>query len=515
MDTFSTSISLTAARRAVDTFVASLFDTKSPLPRSQSNMKRIIVLLWSIQLAVFADITPASFDLAAIRDGSTLETKVIQDWQATPKIPGVRHKLIEITVCEWWPGQKVRLPVTLWAPDSPKPCKNILVSNMGLSLKPALPAGAELELLTKQGVGLVMVGMGTIDAMEPKGMLHLGMKEQLLRTKDARFTPAWIWGMSDMRALTAAFAEGTVFQPGKVLATGGSKRGVGAAICGIHDDRFTAIMPVVAPILGNPGGAYVRGSALFEERAQNDAFLEDLPKELPPTAKDALEKREQTRLNQSITREEALAAGWSEAEMRRMNDEAWNVCRIATHLDSVRRRGLEYFYHVGSNDNVCPALRQLGEMHPTFPLYILPGGQHGGPKSSGYTLQTPTQPEAGENLIAIARAHFFAHRSMPSTPKLDFEMQGTRLKVTVTFAKGGTPQRSTLSWSVNRHAPYTFAAEYDVWASSLMTPHSDGITTAEIEVAADAQTVDLISTHTHIENDLPLHFSSPYRRWTR
>lgn len=465
--------------------------------------------------SVFADITPASFDLAAIRDTSTLEAKVIQDWQPVAQVKGVKQKLIEITICEWWPGQKVRLPVTLCAPDSDTPCTNIIVGNMGLALKPALPSGAMLKLLTEHGVGIVLVGMSTIDAMEPRGTLHLGMKEQLLKTKDARFTPAWIWGMSDMRALTAAVAESAVFQPKKVLATGGSKRGVGASICGIHDDRFTAILPVVAPILGSPGGTYVRGSALKEEEAMNAAFLDHLPPELPDTARKALEERDQRRGDQAITQEEATAAGWSEAEMLQMNDEAWSACLIAKHLDAVRKRGLEFFYHVGTNDNVCPALRQLGEKHPDFPIYILPGGQHGGPKTSGFTLQTPSQPEAEENLYALSKHHFFGDCTLPASPKLEISSGENKLKISVTLAKTPTSERNTLSWCVNRHPPYTLATEYDHWDSVPLKLNAAGGWSAEIEIPADTKTIDFVSTHTQVENGIPFHFSSPYRRWNR
>lgn len=477
-------------------------------------MKSLIFLLL-LTGTIFADISPAAFNLTATRDTATLETKVIQDWQPVAKVKGVKQKLVEITVCEWWPGQKVRLPVTFCAPDDGKPCENVIVGNMGLALKPALPSGAMLKLLTEQGVGIVLVGMGTIDAMEPKGTLHLGMKEQLLKTKDARFTPAWIWGMSDMRALTAAVADDAVFQPKKVLATGGSKRGVGAAICGIHDDRFTAILPVVAPILGSPGGAYVRGSALKEEDAMNAAFLDHLPAELPDTARQALEERDQRRGDQAITIQEASAAGWSEAEMLQMNDEAWYACLIAKHLDAVRKRGLAFFYHVGTNDNVCPALRQLGEKHPDFPIYILPGGQHGGPKTSGFTLQTPTQPEADENLFAFARHHFFDARSLPTPPKLEVVALGNRLRVTVQIVAGTVPQRNALSWCVNRHPPYTLATEYDHWEAVPLTLNADGLGSAEIEIPANAKTIDFVSTHTHEEGGLPIHFSSPYRRWSR
>ncbi|MCB1087934.1 MAG: hypothetical protein KDM63_12865, partial [Verrucomicrobiae bacterium] len=472
-------------------------------------MKRLLSLVIALSPGwAAAEIVPATFDLDAIRAVGSLETKVLQEWKPAAKVKGVRQKLIEITVCEWWPGQKVRLPVTLCAPDPGEgPCENVIVANMGLAPKAALPGGAMLKLLNERGVGVVLIGMGTIDAMEPVGKLHLGMREQLLKTKDARYTPAWIWGMSDMRALTAAMAEPAVFQPKRVLATGGSKRGVGAAICGIHDDRFTAILPVVAPMLGNPGGAYVRGSALLDEMAANEAFLEQLPPGpnplgLPDTARQALLEREQRRIDQAITRDLALAAGWSEAEMQAMNDGAWDACRIAAHLDQVRARGLEFFYHVGTNDNVCPALRSLGERHPGFPLYILPGGQHGGPKSSGFTLQTPSQPEANENLLAFASHHFFGGDPLPATPMLRVEpdAKGTTLKVTVSMGEGIRPERNSVSWCVDRSPPYTYATEYDHWESKPLTKTAPGTFTTEIPIPAKASTLDLISTHTKTAN---------------
>lgn len=486
---------------------------KLPLP--------ILALLSCFPAFVVAEVIPATFDLAAIRDAGTLETKVIQDWKPAPKVPGVRQKLVEITVCEWWPGQKVRLPVTLCAPHpGTAPCKNVIISNMGLAPKAALPSGAMLKLLTERGVGVVLIGMGTIDAMEPVGKLHLGMQEHLLKTRDARFTPAWIWGMSDMRALTAAIAETEVFQPEQVLVTGGSKRGVGAAISGIHDERFTAILPVVAPMLGNPGGAYVRGSALFEEAKTNEAFLDQLPPGanplgLPEGARQALLEREQRRIDQAITREMAVAAGWSEADMLAMNDAAWEACRITAHLDQVKARGLEFFYHVGTNDNVCPALRQLGEQHPDFPHYILPGGQHGGPKTSGFTLQTPSQKEADENLHTFACHHFFGVRTLPQTPVLTVEAKGGTLEVRVKMPGGVKPETNTVSWSVNRSAPYTYAAEFDPWETKPLAEESPGIHHAEIPIGEKTTTIDLLSTHSHTENGLPFHFSSAYHRWER
>ena len=116
---------------------------------------------------------------------------------------------------------------------------------------------------------MALIGMTQVDSMEPAGKLDVGMKEHFLKSKDARFTPAWIWGMSDMRALTAAAADKDVFQPVKVIATGGSKRGVATAAAGIADDRFTAILPVVWRRSSDPpGGPYVEGTRPAAEITQ-------------------------------------------------------------------------------------------------------------------------------------------------------------------------------------------------------------------------------------------------------
>lgn len=483
-------------------------------------MKRLIavVVLLLTAAGVRADIRPATFDLAAIRDVSTLETRVVQDWQTVAKDPAIRQKLVEVTICEWWSGQKVRLPVTFNVPATGGPCRNVIIGNMALALRPALPTGAMLKLLKEQGVGVVLVGMGTIDAMAPVGKVHLGMKANLLKTKDARFTPAWIWGMSDMRALTAALAEKEKFQPAKVLSTGGSKRGVGAATAGIHDARFTAIMPVVAPPSGSPGGAYVIGTDAATITAANTQFLAELAagkhSALPATARAALIDRDERRSGERISAAEARAAGWSAAEIKAMNEHAWEMCWTTNYLPALKQRGLEIFYNVGTNDSVSPGLVDLGKKFPDFPVYIVPGGQHGGPKGSGFTRQVPTLPEVEDNLFAFAQHHFFGARAMIAPPMLQtaWDAKSRTLKVTVTFADGTEPQKNKLSWSVNRHPPYTFAFEYDRWQTAALTRTAPTTFTGTITIEAGVQAVELLSTHTHTENKLPLSVSSPLVR---
>ena len=56
--------------------------------------------------AALADIRPATYDLAAVRDSTTLESRVVQDWKPAPNDSSIRQMLVEITVLEWWPGPK-------------------------------------------------------------------------------------------------------------------------------------------------------------------------------------------------------------------------------------------------------------------------------------------------------------------------------------------------------------------------------------------------------------------------
>lgn len=457
------------------------------------------------------------FDVTEVRDQSTLETAVIEDWHPNPKDPAIRQKLIEITVCEWWPGQKVRLPVTLSIPAEATPIENVIVANASLALKPATPRGVELDLLKNHGVGVVLIGMSTIDAMKPAGQLHLGMREHLLATDNTRYTPAWIWGMSQMRALTAAEAESDIFQPVKVITTGGSKRGVAAAAAGIHDDRFTAIMPVVAPILGNPGGSYVTGlddPEIVEANEKYLAAIADGKLPLAPSVKDALDGRTQRRIDSRISLQQVTDAKWSQAQIESITDRAWDSCRIVDFLPALEKRGLDYFYFVGSNDSVSPALLQLGKSLPHFPLYIAPGGQHGGPADAGFTVRTPLIPEAAENFKTFCLSHFFEVRPLPATPTINhlLHADGKHLEVVTTFTDDNEPQTNTLSWSINRHLPYTLAFEYDNWQSTAMEKIAAYTYRATIEIPASANTIDFLSTHRHLKNDLPFSVSSAYQR---
>lgn len=475
----------------------------------------LLVLGFGCLRLASAELTPQNYDMKAVRDTATLETRIIEDWHPAAKDPTIRQKLVEITVCEWWPGQKVRLPVVMSAPAGGKPCENLIIGNTGIVSKASLPTGAMLRLLKANRVGIVLIGMTTIDAMPPLDQLDDGMKEHLLKTKNLKYTPAWIWGISDMRALTAAMAEPAVFQPKKVLATGGSKRGVATAAAGIADDRFTAILPVVAPIIDSPGGPYVQGMMPDKIVKMNETFLADVKDgkfaDIPKAAWEALTSREGIRAAERITVAEAKAAGWTESEMKEACTAAWEVCRTTNYLPELRKRGLEIFYNEGADDNVSPGLLELGKRFPDLPVYIMPGGQHGGAKESGLTKPVASQPDVDENLFAFSQHHFFNARPMLATPKVKAHVDAVKhvLVVEATFPDRSEPQENKLWWSLNRHPDYSIAMEYDRWESVPMERTGPGAFRGEAKLPEKLSSVQLVTVHAHAAGGSTLTVSSP------
>ena len=321
-----------------------------------------------------------------------------------------------------------------------------------------------------------------------------------------------------MRALTATISENDVFQPSKVIATGGSKRGVGAAAAGIADDRFTAIMPVVAPIIDSPGGPYVEGMMPQELVQADKDFIDSLPSgkvpNVPATAGPALVYRQKLRSDERITFKQAYDAGWSPEEMKQACTAAWEVCRITNYLPDLKKRGLEMFYNEGSNDNVSPGLLELGRRFPDFPIYVIPGGQHGGAKEAGFLKQVGGLPDVEENLHAFAMHHFYGKRAMVSTPIAvpHWDLASRKLTLKATFPDHAVPQQNHLWYSLNRHPDYTLQMEYDAWESVPMSKNSDGSYTGEVLLPEDARTVDWVTVHEHTDGDSVLTLSSALTR---
>jgi hypothetical protein len=221
--------------------------------------------------------------------------------------------------------------------------------------------------------------------------------------------------------------------------------------------------------------------------------------------------RQKARSDERLTLDSVRAAGWSEAEIKAASSLAWEVCRTTNYLDALKKRGVEILYNEGSNDNVGPGLIELGVRFPQLPIYIMPGGQHGGAKEAGFTKSVAGQPEVDENLYAFALHHFFGTRSLLAAPKLTahWNKETHLLQVQVVFPDGVEPQANELFWSVNRHPDYSMQMEFDSWDSAPLAKTGPGTFTGEAKVAGAVKTLDVITVHKHTENGTTLTVSSP------
>ena len=65
------------------------------------------------------------FDMEEIRDPSTLQIKVLQDWHKVQGPIATRQILVSINVGDLWPGQEYRVPVRMVVPANRKAIESL------------------------------------------------------------------------------------------------------------------------------------------------------------------------------------------------------------------------------------------------------------------------------------------------------------------------------------------------------------------------------------------------------
>jgi hypothetical protein len=457
--------------------------------------------------AAAADGTAALYDLAEIRDPKTLDIEVVRDWRLVPGDPPTRQKSVVVTACTWWPGRAIRLPVVLVAPEKGGPFP-FIISSIGLGGKQVRPDDLARALLPR-GVAFVHVGMAAIDQMEPAGKLAEEMNARFLKTRDVRYTPPWLWGLTYMRAVTVALTEDKVFKAGKVGATGGSKRGLASAAAATWDDRVTAIVPMVAPVYSEP------------QYNQSYPDLDEQYLRLAEEGNTALQRDEVARLrairaNKArywLGKADFLKAGWTQEDIDQSARRLGELHLALHNVPKWDRRGVVYFFQLGTNDNVTPRLADLYEKYPRFSSFVVPGGQHG-TDGVGNQKRTPTLPEVKANSLAVFSNHFFGDRPRMRTPKLSFERQKGRVRVEVTFDKEPLAQTGTLYWSLDRPPEGSLPYEHSPWKSAPMKRTGERTWTGDIALPPGTRTIELVSVHSDNVNGMSMYVSSPLRRLT-
>ena len=439
------------------------------------------------------------FDMAAIRDASTLDVRVLKDWHPVDGRVPTRQKLIDIHVGELWPGQELRMPVRMTVPaDSKARGFHLTGSHTPDSLKRDTRLNPTDQTLIRGGVGMVET---VVQDLGRSGLQELGRRseERFLRTLDPRDKiQYWAWPATLMRAVTAAYAEKEHFERGKVALSGGSKNGASPSMAIIHDNRMTAVWGSVSPIWDSPLRLNDR-KAWDELEAQAGRMDHPfLGGHFGP-----------------IFNRRALAAGHSWEELEKFAADVSDDVFISRNLESLRERGVDMLFHPGTHDFVAFDLAWGGAHHPTIPLYLRANSGHG--KKGRH----PGVDSREQNLAAFLLTHFLDSRTpMLKPPQVEHSFDGRTLTVTVRFEDPVEAETGRIWWMYDR--PIDGSPGYlnelipdGQWGEMSFDRDARGWV-SRIITSRDAGRIDFFTTHRKAVRvagqSLQTYISCPYTR---
>ena len=407
-----------------------------------------MVKLWLlIGIWLGALVAPAAplFDMAAIRDASTLDVKVLKDWYPVHGEVMTRQKLITIRVGELVPGQEYRLPVRFIVPHDRKAKGFHLTGghqlrNMQNSFP---PRGLDVELL-RGGVGLVFT---VVQVLPASGQPELGRKAErrFIETLNPKHSiQYWGWPAALMRATTAAYAEKDHFEKGKVAMSGGSKNGASPSVALLQDDRLTALHASVSPIWPSPlrlcderawadlrkaneryaAKLRARGERVNERRIHNHAFLGGT---FGP-----------------VYNRDALGAGHKWSDLQRLAKAMTPEVFVAPKLAELRKRGAEVLFHPGTHDFVAFDLAWGGKHYPEVPVYLRANSGHGIRKPH------PAAERGEQNKAAFLLRHFFGGEGLLPPPRVESHADEDKVEIKVIFPESAKAQSGQIWWMYDR-----------------------------------------------------------------
>jgi hypothetical protein len=439
------------------------------------------------------------FDMEAIRDSSTLEIEVIQDWHLVKGPVPTRQKLITIKVGEIWPGEEYRMPVRMVVPAEGKAKGfHLTGGNAPARLEEDTRLSPIDQELIKGGVGLVYT---VVQVLAQSGLGDLG------RASEARFLETlnphdkiqyWAWPATMMRALTAAYAESDHFEPGKVAMSGGSKNGATPSMAILHDERLTAVHAAVSPIWDSPLRLCDRKAWDALEAVAGPLDHPFLGGHFGP-----------------IYNRDALAAGHSWEDLEKLAQEISDGVFITRNLEALRAREVDLLFHPGTHDFVAYDLAWGGAHHPDIPIYLGANTGHG--KKKGH----PGKERDEQNKAAFLLEHFFEEVDpLLDAPVVEQSVEGDTLKLAVRFEPGSGDESGRLFWIYDRPPDGSpgYLSELIPDENWMEMEYDDArqAWTAEIELDAEASRIDFFSNHRKTirygGNSYPTYLSSPYTR---
>ena len=466
-----------------------------------------VICASSFKLSGLAAPANPLFSTEEILDESTLDIKILEDWHP---VGATRQKLIEINVANWWPGQDYRIPVRMIVPLEGK-AKGFSITGanpLETLMKDTRPSDFQAKLLAA-GVGIVKTHVKAFRQIPGKRGLEQKMGRQFMKDLNPRYTTLWIWSMTLMRATTAAYAETSHFEKGKVAGSGSSKNGMSPAVALINDERFTATC-------SNHAFAYYsstrRGGRDARAKAEeaNKVFFEAVKAgdiDLDPQ-RGKLYQRVMVKLESSMN-QMAQKAGKSMDEMQNFSERLMSSVCVAENWDRLMERGVDVLFQPGTHDYVAYDILWGAQKHPQLPVYYEPSGGHS---------QTPHVATAKDeqNRDAFLWHHFFGGDPLLKPPTSSHKIDKDKLNVSVSFNKGPQSKSGRIWWIYDRapagSAPFLHVQiPEDQWADMERDPKT-GSWTATIPLQEGASRVDFFTNHGHMSNGYQQYLSSPYTR---
>ncbi|MBH53159.1 MAG: hypothetical protein CMI18_02300 [Opitutaceae bacterium] len=453
-------------------------------------------------------------NMEGIRDASTLEVEVIEDWHfVSGKVP-TRQKFMTIRVGEFWPGKEYRVPVRLIVPADKKAKGIHLTGDHAFNrIQTERPLRPIETLLVEGGVGLVYTVVQNLN-QSGQGVLSKEIEARFLKTLDPRSSvQTWGWPASLSRAVTAAYSESGYFEQGKVALSGGSKNGASPSMALIHDNRLTAVHATVSPIWASPLRLSAEGA--WEKMKQADlAYVEA----------HGLDAAEKDKIFNHAFRggyfgpeyvSFAMAQGRTWKDLKDFAKSLADSVFISRNKDALNARGVDLYFAPGTHDFVCYDIQWGGKHHPDIPVYFKTNSGHG--KNKGH----PARETDESNLQAFLLQHFFiVEGELLSPPEVSHNRLGDALEVKVQFASENPAESGRIWWMFNRgidgSASYLNVPFPDDQWLEMKFDMKNGMWTATIPLNDGAKTIDFFSNHRktirYRGEDYYSYLSSPYSR---
>lgn len=392
-------------------------------------MRIYLLAAWSLILVAGYDALSGEqsevelFDIAAMRDPSTLDAAVVRDWHVVDGRTRSRQKVVEITVGEAFPGKAYRVKVQFAVPVDKKAQGFSLTG--GVSDRDIRVGGCDGELIAA-GVGLVKTHINNLP-----GDLKRPRDELFYKALDPQYRNFWIWPATYMRAITAAYAESHHFEKGKVLVSGVSKVGETSAVTLINDDRVTAAFGSVCPIYASPvrlcdPAALARLETHDRARAgkrRGGIWLGGLA---GPSMKRG-----------------ALAAGKTPKQLQEFAAGLADRLFMSRNVAKLKTRCTQFLFQPGTHDMVSYDGIWGGMHAPDVPVYNAANSGHG---KKGH----PGNLKVSNRTPFILNHFLGAEKPMLEPPAVSTTLRDNTLEVTVTFKPGSEEESGRAFWVFDR-----------------------------------------------------------------